>query len=68
MPKCIQIIKKNNVSYFNEHTLEMAIMELLERQGYEHKMVRQFTKSFGSSAEGRRTDVFFEYRVNNFGL
>lgn len=25
------------MSHFNEHTLELAIMELLEQQGYEHK-------------------------------
>ena len=25
------------MSHFNEHALEMAIMELLEQQGYEYK-------------------------------
>ena len=34
------------MSHFNEHSLEMAIMELLERQGYEHQSGETIHKEF----------------------
>jgi type I restriction enzyme R subunit len=33
------------MSHFNEHTLEMAIMELFEQQGYSYMKAKRYTKS-----------------------